>query len=268
MPSSKTLAGKGCLLAGLSALLLALPALAFDPERDTWLLPPPDDTAAPRTDRVVDPLEYARMKATGNDQEPEYADTAQRALLAAVETDDRPVMETLLQQGVNPNGRPNALGATALVRAADLGRVEMTRLLLEAGADPDLKAGGYTPLGMAALRGHARIATLLLRQGANPDLKSSDGNTPLTAAAAFNRVDVLRALMSFRPDPTLFNREGRTALSVAALEGYLEAVQAMLAGGMDPNVLDKRGGTALNAASIDDHDDIVALLVEFGATIR
>ena len=252
----------GLLAALVLALVLAPPARAFDAERDAWLLPSPA-AAAPRA--AVPPLEFARIHATGNDREPEYAASEQLALLEAVALGDRPRLEELLGRGVNPNGRPDLWGRAALVVAVDKGDVEMTRLLLEAGADPDMKSGGYTPLGLAAFRGHARIVRMLLQHGADPDLKGGDGNTPLTAAAAMNRVEVIRALMPFRPDYTLFNLEGRTALSVAALEGFEEAVRAMLEAGVDVNVQDENKGTAMDATTESDNKRIQKLLVDYGA---
>jgi uncharacterized protein len=265
MPSSKARAGRSRLFLGVIALCLALPAHAFDPERDTWLLPPPAEPAE-GAQRVLDPMDFVRMRATGNDVEPEYATPGQLELLDASARGDRPRVESLLKGGVNPNGRRDLWGKTALVEAVDRGDVEMVRLLLDAGADPDMKAAGYTPLGRAAMQGHARIARMLLDSGADPDLKSNDGNTPLAAAAAMNRVAVIRALMAYRPDYTLHNLEGRTALSVAALEGFEEAVHAMLEGGVDVNVQDRNKSTALDATSESDNKRIQQLLVDYGAT--
>lgn len=266
MPSSRPTLRS--VLAALTALtVLASPARAYDPERDAWLRPESvPQTEVPR--RPVDPLEFARIRATGNDQEPEYAGGDQLALLEAVRQGDRAQVEQWLGEGVNANGRPDLWGKTVLLEAVERGDVEMVRLLLEAGAAPDLKSGGFTPLGRAALLGHARIVRLLLRAGANPDLKSNDGNTPLTAAAGQNRVEALRALLTARPDPSLFNLEGRTALSVAALEGFDEAVRVLLEGGVSPNLRDKNGGGALNSAISGDHAAVLELLVRHGASTQ
>ncbi len=242
--------------------VLTAPAHAFDSERDTWLLP----EAKVKARQKPDPLEFSRIKATGNDAEPEYATAEQLALIQAAELGDRAQLEKLLQQGVNPNGLSGPRGNNALVYAVARGDVEISRLLLDAGADPDLKGGGYTPLGLAALRGHARIAVLLLQAGADPDRKSGDGNTPLTAAAGMNRLEVIQALLAAHPDYTLFNGEGRTALSVAAFEGFLEAVRLMLEMGVDVNVQDRNKANALDATSFNDNKRIQKLLVEHGVS--
>ncbi len=253
------------LTAAMTLTAFALPAAAIEPERDAWML---DDAGkAQPLGKHTDPETFRRIKSTGNDLEPEYANVDQLALVQAVEQGDRPRIETLLKKAVNPNRLTGFRGKTALIQAVARDDIEVTRLLLDAGADPDTKSGdGYTPLGLAALRGDAQIVKLLLKAGANPDLKSSDGNTPLTAAASLNRLDAIRALLAARPDPTLFNREGRTALSVAASEGYEEAVRLMLEAKVDPNVRDRNGSTALAATMFGDYKSIQQLLVNYGAS--
>jgi len=72
---------------------------------------------------------------------------------------------------------------------AAAGDVELTRLLLEHGADPNLRDGppptrslrrpyGSTPLHYAAAAGNAELMELLEQHGANPDIKNSLGQTP------------------------------------------------------------------------------------------
>lgn len=264
MPSSNAIWWSS--LIALFAASIAGRVAAFEPERDAWLLPDEGQSqqAGPRT--KVDPLDYARIKADGNYQAPEYATPEQRSLIEAVVHGDRLRLEELLQDGVNPNAKPDYWGKTALLRAVERGDVEVVRLLLDAGADPDLKSGGYTPLGRAALLGHGQVAERLLKAGANPDLKSSDGNTPLTAAASMNRVGVIQALLASDADPTLYNRLGRTPLSIAALEGFDELVRLMISAGIDVNMRDENGNKPLVSAIQGDHETILELLVDHGAT--
>jgi ankyrin repeat protein len=64
----------------------------------------------------------------------------------------------------------------ALTLAADSGRVEIVRLLLDAGEDPDRynPVGGHshaTPLHQAAGAGHVEVVRLLVERGARLDLK-------------------------------------------------------------------------------------------------
>lgn len=254
------------LLPGLAlGLLLAAPAASgFDDERQLWLLPHGLPTQVLAPGRAFAPQDFVRMQATANDPAPAFAGPQQRALIAAVQADDRAQVEALLRQGVNPNARPDEHGRTALLEAVERGQVETVRMLLAGGADPDLAAGGFTPLVLAALRGEARIAGKLLQAGAEPDRKAADGNTPLTAAAALNRVAVLRVLVRHAPDPTQLNRERRTALSVAAQAGYLEAVRVMLEAGLYPEALARL--TPADAPAPDAHAAALAVLRQHGAS--
>lgn len=242
-------------------MLAAQPVHAFDMERDTWLLP--EVFSAPNT-LSQDPLEFARIKAGGNDQEPEYARGAQAELIAAAGRDDFKAVSELLATGVNPNLSRDRWGDRALSRAVVNGNVEMVRILLEAGANPDLKGRGFTPLGMAALRGHAQIARLLLKAGADVDRKSSDGNTPITAATIMHRTDVVRVLLSYQPDMSIWNREGRVSLGIAAELGFEDVVMLMLEAGVDPNVMDRNGNQPLFWSTR--HHDIAVMLVARGGS--
>ncbi|GIL63260.1 hypothetical protein Vafri_17365 [Volvox africanus] len=65
---------------------------------------------------------------------------------------------------------------SALHFAAALGSADMTRLLVEAGADVDLQdREGFTPLHMAAGYMHTSSMTVLLEAGANPELRDNTG---------------------------------------------------------------------------------------------
>ena len=249
----------------LAFLVLAAPARAFDPERDTWLLPDDADSRQSEPRRLVDPLEYARIRADGNFMEPEYSRDMEVGLIDLSTRKNPVALKALLDVGANPNRLTGEYGSRALVEAVANGDVESVRVLLDGGADPNLAGGGFTPLGLAALRGHAEIARLLLRAGANPTLKSKDGNTPLTAAVSFNRLGVIRELLKYPQDLTLYNLEGRTALSLAAMEGFEEALTLLLEAGADPNMQDKNGNNALYWAGYADQVPMQKMLLKYGA---
>ena len=61
--------------------------------------------------------------------------------------------------------------------------LELVRMLLDRGADPDSRQeGGFAPLHQAAARGHLKMVELLLERNAAVNQRTDDGRTPLTVA--------------------------------------------------------------------------------------
>lgn len=77
-----------------------------------------------------------------------------------------------------------------LHRAAQKGRTDLARLLLDHGANVNIKGGGIeiTPLHWAA--GHVEVAKLLITNGADVNAKDKYGATPLHYAARGKGPDV------------------------------------------------------------------------------
>jgi ankyrin repeat protein len=118
-------------------------------------------------------------------------------LMQAVLYGDASSVRLLLDNGADPNVRDEA-GATALMWAAD--DIEKTRLLLDHGADVNASsADGRTPLLIAAGQlGCNAVVKLLLDHGANLAAKSPavvGYSTPLAEAARFGDEALLRMLI-------------------------------------------------------------------------
>jgi len=70
-------------------------------------------------------------------------------------------------------------GVTALMRAAKLGDIESSRILVAAGTNPDLQDPllGWSALHYAAANGHENVYKALLSTGVNPNLQDQQGRT-------------------------------------------------------------------------------------------
>ena len=90
----------------------------------------------------------------------------------------------LLASGAAPNAQAgNATLVRPLHSAATHGCVEVSRMLLHAGADPNLQQqGGYVPLHAAALRGNQLLVELLLASGADRRIAADSGWTAAAIA--------------------------------------------------------------------------------------
>lgn len=94
------------------------------------------------------------------------------------------VVEFLLKNGADVHAAArNAQKVTALHAAASRGDLEIVRMLLEAGADPNARQeGGFVPLHSAAQNGNVPVAELLLEHGAKADARNDKGKTPAEIA--------------------------------------------------------------------------------------
>ncbi|MER5602084.1 ankyrin repeat domain-containing protein [Streptomyces sp. NPDC002265] len=123
------------------------------------------------------------------------------------------------------------------ILAADPAQV---RALLRSGAHPERgDRDGTTPLYLASVQGEAEIARLLLEAGARPDVESrgdgSDG-TPLCAAACWGHTETVRALLAHGADPCLREEHGRgpSPLDWADHGAHAETAALLVAAGATP----------------------------------
>jgi ankyrin repeat protein len=106
------------------------------------------------------------------------------------------IVEFLLKNGADVKlAARNAQKVTALHAGASRGGAEIVKLLLEAGADPNVKQErGFVPLHSAAANGNAAVVELLLKHGAHPDAKAEDGKTPADMATEGGHKDLAEKL--------------------------------------------------------------------------
>lgn len=109
-------------------------------------------------------------------------------------------------------------GFQALGLASFFGHYDTAEYLAMAGAPinstsrNDLKAA---PLHSAAARGHDKIVKMLLEHGADPNMREQGGFTPLHSAAQNGDVETIRALLLGGADLTLKSEDGKTPLDIA-----------------------------------------------------
>ena len=113
-------------------------------------------------------------------------------------------------------------GFTALHFAAFFGELEAAALLIERGAEVDAFGRGWmtgTALHSAASRLQSDLVRILLEAGANPDVRQSAGWTPLHAAAMNGDLTSVGLLLAAGADPAAANDEGRSVADLASESG-------------------------------------------------
>ena len=93
------------------------------------------------------------------------------------------------------------------------GNLEAVKQHIEAGTDINMKdaMSGSTPLITAASFGKIDITKALIDAGADLSLKNNDGSNALHVAAFFCRVEIVQALIDAGADKTALNNYGATA---------------------------------------------------------
>lgn len=135
-----------------------------------------------------------------------------------------PALQTLLRAVRNNPAKLNEVqsdsGKSVLQSAVLTDSVEVTKALLAAGADPNIKGrNGQTALHLAGNIGDrdnskASLSTLLAA-GADPNMQDDDGDTVLHKVARRTQ-DLVEVLINHPGiKPNLRNRQGKTPLTLA-----------------------------------------------------
>jgi ankyrin repeat protein len=188
-----------------------------------------------------------------------------------------PLYSTVDYNTVPRGGRPDRPSLD------DTTPVEVARLLLEKGANPDMQLKifppyrslgndrggdsmltvGTTPLIRAAKAGDVEMVQLLLKSSALADLKNQPGYTPLMASSGLGStaldlrakfrdekrgIETAKMLLEAGANINARDEQGRTALNGAVQWDWPEWVKWAVANGADINSEDNRGFTVLDHA--------------------
>lgn len=147
-----------------------------------------------------------------------------------------------------------ACSGTPLKNAASGGQLEVVKLLLERGADPNLPEEGIAPRGhalhAAVCNGHIEIVKLLLEHGAYPNVEIESSADTLSAAISRSNQPMIELLCS---------HGAARSLNLLAYYGDIQTAAAMLAA--NPKLADDP--YALECAAGQGHEGFVRLILKY-----
>lgn len=162
------------------------------------------------------------------------------AMYAAVHACSFEHVKLFLEEGANVNYKSESeADFTALYRASMVGELDIMDVLLDYGADVNVRTRfGSTPLHRASRKKTPEVAQLLLKRGADITLANDLGLTCLHHAVLRSRVDTIKFLLEAGADPWRRNVWGVTPKELLSIH---------LAKWTHIHDLQKRGPEALQA---------------------
>ncbi|XP_042864403.1 kinase D-interacting substrate of 220 kDa B-like [Penaeus japonicus] len=192
------------------------------------------------------------------------------ALIWAACKNHSDVVKVLLEAGADPNIENWNYGHAALVWAAYNGNPTIVQDLLNAGAEVDHRnKDGNTAFLVAVRQNHLDIARILFNHGAYISAQNNEGANALIQAAKRNNLDMLRfTIQSGGSLNAKTTKYGDTALMWATSRGYLEVMRELLASGAEVDLANLVGYTALSMSIIQNQPEAARILLAFGADIN
>lgn len=220
-------------------------------------------------------------------------------LSLAVQVGHLQFAETLIELGAHINAQDSKCRNTALHHACIKGSIEMVKLLLNHGAQVNLKDDtGCSALIDACVYGHTNIVLCLLSHGADLELSNDQGMTPfmyasmsghtnlskilidhgakietckvsaLVGASGRGHTETVKLLLDHGAELEARNDEGASALYSASKYGHTETLRILLDHGAQVDAKDNSGKTALIIASLSGHTETVQVLLDHGAHVN
>ncbi len=164
------------------------------------------------------------------------------------------LVSDLIVLGANVDWRDEHNGKrTALHWAAERGKVDVARILIDAKANLDVQdRWDWTPLNYAAEFGRVEIVRMLIGAKANLNVQDWQGWTPLHRAARNGRVEVAQMLIGAKANLDVQDNWDWTPLHWAVMNGKVEIVKILIDVGARKDIRDSEGRTPYELAKTEE----------------
>ncbi|MBQ2760941.1 MAG: ankyrin repeat domain-containing protein [Mailhella sp.] len=193
-----------------------------------------------------------------------------RLLTRAIAMGRPDIMKILLDAGADPNYHPAEGNPefNLLFIPSFIRRIEVPKLLIESGTDIHFRTStGLTALHAAAEMKDVEKAELLIRHGINVDARSLKGNTPLhIATGKTSTLDY--HIETYGGKGIMLSPEEKEELEQYLKSEQLEMVSMLLAKGANPNAANKGKVTPLHSAASYGRAQVVKKLIAHNANVN
>jgi ankyrin repeat protein len=198
-------------------------------------------------------------------------DRYNRTFEVAVLNNDLNIVKVLLEAGADIN----LCMPDCILLAAGEGNYDILKLLIDRGVDVDAVRNekNNTALHLAANFGHSKVVELLVESGADTNLKNYYGYTPLILAISEDIKEMVKILLDSNADintPLKTSRESDnevTPLLLAVMHERTDIVKMLLCrSDININFANSRNRTALDYAMVLENKAIARVLIMHGAT--
>jgi ankyrin repeat protein len=201
-------------------------------------------------------------------------------LYDAARAGDVNAVQSQLNQGADIEGKRTEwyreFASTPLNTAVQNGHLEVIKLLLDRGANPDganRHEGAFTTPLFAVMANkdldvvrRGEVVKLLASRGASLNAKTMEGEYPLEFAARLCGIECVRPLLDQGADIESKGYGGQTPLAAAVYRP--DVVKLLLDRGANIEAKDNGGSTALHEAASAGNLDAINLLLDRGANIE
>jgi len=188
-----------------------------------------------------------------------------------------PEMSMTVRRAIDPNRpRPlpanQGASRSQLTSAAQQDNVEAVKIALASESvkiDDNTGLGGMSAYHWAAKNGNVEITQLLVDAKADPNVQNKVGKTPVALAAESGHVEVLKLIVDSGGDIESVDQIGGTPLLWASgLSKNPATVEYLIKAGGNVNIIDSNGMTPLIWAAGIGNPESVRLLIEQGAEVN
>nr|WIK87306.1 ankyrin repeat family protein [Oriental turtle dovepox virus] len=168
---------------------------------------------------------------------PQYKCKKINVLFSAIYDNDVRAVKYLLDRNLNPDDEIDIINSTfnhiyPLITAAALGYTEIVRLLISYKSNVNKQDRLYkkAALHMAVQNNDYNITRMLLENGANPNLVDFEMSTPMHIALLFNPTNsnMVSMLLKYGSDIHLKDKYGKSSIDLASNERVSEEIKMLI----------------------------------------